>query len=421
MMRQRNGARSSTDDILRRSEAAVPLPRCARAVVNGDELFTPPTYGFRVTVALKRRHAASLRRRAHQHFVAHHRRSRRSTQRQGQAGTSRRFLPSAQAGRVGGRSLHAQQQRQRSSKKLARTAAAATLLREMDRLRRVAGHVVAPSRSTAAATAAPLVDVSALPPVETEAHYEAAGWRIYRDVLDPGLIHEASQHIEWLTETHPELRPENFGHTLVADDPFWVRLVSDQRLLSIAADFIGEDIALFASHYIAKPPGDGQPVLFHQDGSYWPLTPMKVVTLWLAVDDSDSENGCMRMLPGTHKGFGLHEMVDSEEDSVLGSRIPAEVIADLEDTALDLVLKAGDVSVHAAEIVHGSHANTSDRRRGGLTIRYIPTSVEIGPANQQACFLLQGEPTPGVNNHYLPKPKFDAARHMPFKGCEDWA
>jgi hypothetical protein len=53
----------------------------------------------------------------------------------------------------------------------------------------------------------------------------------------------------------------------VHDDPFWVRLVSDPRLLSIAARYIGEDIALFASHYIAKPPGDGQPVLFHQDGS----------------------------------------------------------------------------------------------------------------------------------------------------------
>jgi phytanoyl-CoA hydroxylase len=152
----------------------------------------------------------------------------------------------------------------------------------------------------------------------------------------------------------------------------------------------------------------------------WPLSPMKVVTLWLAVDDSDTENGCMRMIPGTHK-FPLHEMVTSDDDSVLGSRIPAGAIAHLEDSAVDLVLKAGDVSVHAAEIVHGSRANHSNRRRGGLTIRYIPTSTEIGPANQQACFLLQGSPTPGVKNQYLPRPKFDASKHMPFKGCEEWA
>jgi len=106
---------------------------------------------------------------------------------------------------------------------------------------------------------------------------------------------------------------------------------------------------------------------------------------------------------------------------VLGSRIPPESIADLEYSSLDLVLKAGDVSVHAAEIVHGSRANHSNRRRGGLTIRYIPTSTEIGPENQQCTFLLQGSPTPGVKNNYLPFPAFDARKHMPFKGCEEWA
>eukprot|EP01047_Picozoa_sp_COSAG01_P029293 COSAG01_NODE_2003_length_8671_cov_9.134858_6_plen_130_part_00 len=62
-----------------------------------------------------------------------------------------------------------------------------------------------------------------------------------------------------------------------------VRLVSDPRLLAIAQQYVGDDIALFASHYICKPPGDGQEVLYHQDGSYWPLEPMEVVTLWLCV------------------------------------------------------------------------------------------------------------------------------------------
>lgn len=311
----------------------------------------------------------------------------------------------------------------------------------MDRLRRTAGHVVVAAAPSPAAE--PLVDVSALPPVESDAHFETAGWQIHRAVLDGSLIGEAKQHIQWLTEQHPELRPENFGHTLVADDPFWVRLVSDPRLLEIATKHIGTDIALFASHCsytsnphhillgrefltdiacdtdIAKPPGDGQPVLFHQDGAYWPLEPMEVVTLWLAVDDSDAENGCMRMIPGTHR-MDLHEMIDSDADSVLGSMIKPEVIADIEESALDLVLGAGDVSVHSSAIVHGSHANLSDRRRGGLTIRYVPTTTEIGPNNQQACFLLQGSATDGVANTYLERPKYDPARHMPFKGCEGW-
>ena len=71
--------------------------------------------------------------------------------------------------------------------------------------------------------------------------------------------------------------------------------------------FVGPNIALFASHYLCKPAVRGPPVLWHQDGSYWPLEPMEVVTLWLAVDDSLPENGCMRVIPGTHSS-GLQQL-----------------------------------------------------------------------------------------------------------------
>ena len=77
----------------------------------------------------------------------------------------------------------------------------------------------------------------------------------------------------------------------MTDDPFWVRLVSDDRLLNVAETFVGPNIALFASHYIAKRPFDGQAVLWHQDGSYWPLEPMEVVTLWLACGRGDYARG----------------------------------------------------------------------------------------------------------------------------------
>ncbi|MCA1597330.1 MAG: phytanoyl-CoA dioxygenase family protein, partial [Chloroflexi bacterium] len=138
-------------------------------------------------------------------------------------------------------------------------------------------------------------------------HYDAEGYAIFRNVIDNSLIAETREHVAWLMRQHPELRPENLGHTLVGSDPFWVRLIGDDRLLDVAQQFIGPDIALFASHYISKPAGDGQAVLWHQDGSYWPLDPMEVVTLWLAVDDSTPENGCMRVIPGT-QGMDLQTM-----------------------------------------------------------------------------------------------------------------
>ena len=132
--------------------------------------------------------------------------------------------------------------------------------------------------------------------------FETDGYAVFRRVLDPALIEEAAGHVDWLQRHHPDLRPEQLGHTLMRDDPFWLRLISDERLLDIAETFIGPDIALFASHYISKPPFAGQAVLWHQDAAFWPLEPMRVVTLWLAVDHSTPENGCVRLVPGSHRG-----------------------------------------------------------------------------------------------------------------------
>lgn len=254
--------------------------------------------------------------------------------------------------------------------------------------------------------------------------YEVDGYALFPEAIDAELVQEASDHVAWLQEKHPELRPEQLGHFLMTDDPFWVRLVSDDRLLDIAEQFIGPNIALFASHYISKPPFTGQPVLWHQDGSYWPLEPMDVVTLWLAVDDSLPENGCMRVIPGTQT-MALHEMKPNTTVANVLSSGMDEALVD-ESRAVDFVLKAGGVSVHHPNIVHGSNANNSPLRRCGLTIRYIPTSTRILLKGQltpegrwPSAFLLRGEAAPDVND-YNPWPKYVEGKHMPFRGCESW-
>ncbi len=252
------------------------------------------------------------------------------------------------------------------------------------------------------------------------AQFDRDGYVIARNVIDQNLVEETRHHIEWLLARNPGTRPEQLHHNLMTRDAFWVRLVGDDRLLDVAQEFVGPNIALFASHYIAKPPYDGEAVLWHQDGSYWPLKPMEVVTLWLSVDEVTPENGCMRVIPGTQH-MSLQDVIQRKDvANVLSSSIDESLVD--EQKAVDILLAPGDVSVHHPNIIHGSNANTSPRWRRGLTIRYIPASTKILTKTEEpwpSAFLLRGQEVPGVNR-YQPRPKYVEGESMPFQGCEAW-
>ncbi|MFZ0390350.1 MAG: phytanoyl-CoA dioxygenase family protein [Calditrichia bacterium] len=247
--------------------------------------------------------------------------------------------------------------------------------------------------------------------------FDKNGYVIVRNVLDEELVSEMRDHVNWLLEKHPDTRPEQLHHTLIMDNPFWVRVVKDSRLLDIAEQFIGPDIALFASHYICKRPHDGQAVLWHQDGSYWPLDPMEVITLWVSLDHSTPENGCMRVIPGTQH-LDLQELEERRDvDNVLESAMNASMVE--EAKAVDLLLKPGDVSIHHPNIIHGSNANTSDRWRRSLTIRYIPATTRVLDENWPCVMMLRGNPVEGINQ-YVDCPRFKKDIHFPFRGSESW-
>jgi len=136
---------------------------------------------------------------------------------------------------------------------------------------------------------------------------------------------------------------------------------------------------LFQSHYICKEAHDGQVVLWHQDGKGWPVEPRDpMITLWLAVTDSDDTNGCVRIIPETHHD-DWHEQVPGMrgDDVIFGRTIPGYASPGEEQRAVSMVLKSGDVSVHSSRSVHGSEANTSDRQRCGLTISYMPAGSQL--------------------------------------------
>ena len=274
--------------------------------------------------------------------------------------------------------------------------------------------------------------------VDSKAHYDKEGYAIFRNVLDRELIEEGRSHIDWLLKKYPDKRPEQLTYYLMTNDAFWVRLVSDDRLLDVAEKFVGKNIALYASHYICKPPRTGQAVLWHQDGSYWPLKPMVIVTMWLSFDKVDTENGCLQVIPRT-QNLNLEVVQKSNDDNVLESGMNEQMVD--ETRAVNIKLEPGDVSIHHPNVIHGSHANKSDRWRRGLTIRYMPSSteildidgwetlkeLEIEPSEYSvkekpfpSAFMLRGEVVPGLNL-YNPWPLPVDGETMNFKGMDDWA
>ena len=165
------------------------------------------------------------------------------------------------------------------------------------------------------------------------------------------------------------------------DQQFIWALAPEPMILDCIAALMGPDILVLSTHFFCKyPQTTGKFVAWHQDVTYWGLEPPYALTAWYAVDDSDVENGCMRVIPGSHKQ-GIVTHGESNRDGNLLS-INQEVEANVDDRlAVDLVLKAGQMSIHHGHLIHGSNPNHSLRRRCGLTIRYCPPSVKPIRAN----------------------------------------
>lgn len=160
-------------------------------------------------------------------------------------------------------------------------------------------------------------------------------------------------------------------------------------ILDHVQDLIGPDVICWGSHFFCKLAHDPRKVAWHQDASYWPFTPARTVTVWLAIDDADRENSAMKFLPGTHRhGHLKWRQVAKDDPAVLNQEI--ENAAQLGEPVYD-VLKAGQFSLHADMLAHGSDPNSSDRRRCGLTIRYCPPSVKaLNPRWTQGAILCRG-------------------------------
>ena len=181
------------------------------------------------------------------------------------------------------------------------------------------------------------------------------------------------------------------------DEEFIWRMASDDRIVDAISACMGDDVMLLATHFFCKypDPSASKFVAWHQDITYWGLEPPEAHTAWIALDDANLANGCMQVIPGSHQN-GIAEHGKSESAGNLLS-INQEIPDELVDTshAVPIELRAGQASIHNGQLFHASFPNTSQGRRCGLTMRFIPPEARQVQANstgqQWYPILMRGE------------------------------
>lgn len=161
------------------------------------------------------------------------------------------------------------------------------------------------------------------------------------------------------------------------------------RVLDAVEGLIGPNILAWSSAWFSKMPGDKAFVSWHQDGTYWNLSVPRVVTAWVALTPATPANGCMRVVPGTHKHSMMPQRETYAADNVLSRGQEIAVAVD-EAQAVDLTLGPGEMSLHHIWTVHGSKPNASTIPRIGMAIRYVSTEVRQESPFKPVAVLVRG-------------------------------
>jgi ectoine hydroxylase-related dioxygenase (phytanoyl-CoA dioxygenase family) len=214
--------------------------------------------------------------------------------------------------------------------------------------------------------------------------------------LSAPLVDRLREALDRLIRDNPGVRPEKLvsAHRVRAGggandegtrgQAEFLALAKNPQILDAVEQLIGPDIILWGCHVFCKPAGEGYETPWHQDGHYWPIRPLANCTVWVALDESDTENGCLRVIPRSHAARHNHlHLLEERQDVALQQRLDESSFDT--SSAVDLVLQPGQMSMHDVFMIHGAQTNRSTRRRAGVALRYMPgTSVferHLNPAD----------------------------------------
>lgn len=163
------------------------------------------------------------------------------------------------------------------------------------------------------------------------------------------------------------------GIQSVKSDPRWIQIPTFPPILDMVEQLIGPDLILWGTTFFHKPVGEERIVPWHRDGRYWPIKPLATTSVWIAVTDTTVENGCLRVIPGSHaaRSIGEHYRDHSDGVTIPETLQPGQFD---ESQARDIELEAGQMVVFDVYMAHASQANRSGTKRVGYALRFMPAT-----------------------------------------------
>tara|TARA_B100001029_G_scaffold165854_1_gene157820 strand:- start:265 stop:1092 length:828 start_codon:yes stop_codon:yes gene_type:complete len=204
--------------------------------------------------------------------------------------------------------------------------------------------------------------------------YQDDGYVAPINAINKDEANEIRKEIEFIENKWPdELKGSgrNYVHLISS---IFDKIAHNNNILNAVESLIGKNILICGTTLFIKNPNEKGYVSFHQDAKYIGLEPYNWVTAWIAVTDSNENNGCMRMWSGSHKEKLKHHNQKFDKGNLLTRGQTVENVP-LNETD-PIILKAGQMSLHHPKVVHGSGLNKSNDRRIGFVIQsYIGSDV----------------------------------------------
>ena len=204
--------------------------------------------------------------------------------------------------------------------------------------------------------------------------YEDEGFVSPINIFSKDEAKKIKNEIELIEKEMPGELDKSGRYNAHLISPLLDEVTHNSKILDAVESLIGKNILVCGTTLFIKNPNEKGYVSYHQDAKYIGLEPHNWVTAWVALTDSNEENGCMKMWPGSHLTIKDHDEKFNEENLLTRGQT-VENVPDNEVKSVELV--AGQMSLHHPRIVHGSGVNKSNDRRIGFVIQsYIGTNVK---------------------------------------------